>query len=167
MSGPVETVETVGVEEIRSLVLFKDLDDAELALIQRVTRAWCPRPDGPPICREGDRGDGLYIVLDGEVEVFKTDTRGKRHLLGRMSPGDFFGEMALLENKPRSATAVATRPTRLLFLGRAEFSQMSGPLAQVLCKVLLRMLAGMSSRLCNVGERFVTAKACLEAFRGL
>lgn len=73
------------------------------------------------VFRKGDPGDGLYGVLSGRVVVTVQSAEGKELILNMFGPGEFFGEIALLDGKGRTATAVAREVTELLFLGRADF----------------------------------------------
>ncbi len=78
-------------------------------------------PEGEVIIREGEVGDTLYIIKSGEVEVSKRGETGERIVLARLKEGDFFGEVALITGKPRTATVTALRPTRLMRLSKADF----------------------------------------------
>jgi CRP-like cAMP-binding protein len=73
-------------------------------------------PVGSVVVREGDEGQAFYLLLEGKVEV-----RRKSRRLATLGPGQFFGEMALFANQPRSADVVAVEPTRCLILARWEF----------------------------------------------
>jgi CRP-like cAMP-binding protein len=73
------------------------------------------------VFRKGDPGDGLYGVLAGRVVVLVESAAGKELILNMFGPGEFFGEIALLDGKGRTATAVARDAAELLFLSRAEF----------------------------------------------
>jgi CRP-like cAMP-binding protein len=82
------------------------------------------------VTREDEPGDDFFLVVSGELEV-KKRLHGRRRpeTIGWLGPGDGFGEIALLENTTRTATVVASRSTRLLRLGRAEFQELVvGPL---------------------------------------
>jgi len=72
-------------------------------------------PAGATIVRKGDRGDAMYLIASGSVEV--DASTGK----ARLEEGDFFGEMALLSREPRSATVIAVRATDLLILDADDF----------------------------------------------
>jgi signal transduction histidine kinase len=77
-------------------------------------------PAGTDIFHEGDAGDGLYIVRQGRVEISGAVGPGQRRVFAQISPGEIFGEMAVIENQPRSATATATEdPTLVLFIPHA------------------------------------------------
>jgi signal transduction histidine kinase len=99
--------------------LFGPLPAPELAALGRIAqgREFAP---GQEIFKEGDDGDGLYLVREGLVEISGVVGQQGRLVFGQVGPGDVFGEMAVIENKPRSACAVARKQTATYFLPRAE-----------------------------------------------
>lgn len=93
---------------------------------------------------EGDPGKGLFVVLDGEIEIVKETVQGPQRIV-TFGPGTAFGELALIDDLPRSASAVATVPTRLLILYRTHFEDLVAgdrAIALLVMKNLLRLLAG-------------------------
>jgi CRP-like cAMP-binding protein len=76
--------------------------------------------DGEVIVRQGEVGDCMFVIQDGQVEVIKED-HGAEVLLGTMSSGDFFGEMALVDREVRSATVRALGPARVLTVDKRTF----------------------------------------------
>ncbi len=76
------------------------------------------------ILREGDFGQDLYIIVSGKVRVVKDYGEPAERLLNTLSAGDFFGEMAIFESVPRTATVVATAESELLILNADKFKQM-------------------------------------------
>ena len=79
---------------------------------------------GDTIFREGDAAGEMYILIDGAVDLRKKVEGGERLLKTVDSPNDFFGEMAVIDDRPRSATAIATRPTRLLVVNEGAFENL-------------------------------------------
>jgi CRP-like cAMP-binding protein len=79
---------------------------------------------GTVIIREGDAGQGLFVVLAGEVEVSKRQPSGGDLALARLRAGDVFGEMSLIDNQPTTATVRAARPSTILFLAREYFQRL-------------------------------------------
>jgi CRP-like cAMP-binding protein len=79
---------------------------------------------GTVVIREGDAGQGLFVVLAGEVEVSKRQAGGGELALARLRAGDVFGEMSLLTNQPTTATVKAARPSTILFLAREYFQRL-------------------------------------------
>jgi CRP-like cAMP-binding protein len=79
---------------------------------------------GTVVIREGDAGQGLFVVLAGEVEVSKHQADGGELSLARLRAGDVFGEMSLLTQQPTTATVTAARPSTILFLARDYFQRL-------------------------------------------
>jgi CRP-like cAMP-binding protein len=79
---------------------------------------------GQVIFKEGDTGEQMFIIIQGEVEIRKRTSMDTARTLSTFKPGDVFGEMALIENKPRSATAVATKASRMLVMNEPLFLAM-------------------------------------------
>ena len=76
---------------------------------------------GAFIAREGEAGDALHTVLRGSVRIVMTDAAGEEATLTVLGPGDSFGELSLLDGRPRSASAVAAESTRTLAVTRGDF----------------------------------------------
>ncbi len=76
---------------------------------------------GEVIIKEGDLGREMFIIKSGSVEVMKKDDDGKMIVLATLERGDFFGEMAILENAPRTAMVIARETTSLLVLNVGSF----------------------------------------------
>lgn len=78
-------------------------------------------PVGSVIVGQEDRGDSLYLVVEGRVKVVLYGETGREIILSVLRPSEIFGEMSLLDNQPRSASVIALEPTRALVLERAAF----------------------------------------------
>jgi CRP/FNR family transcriptional regulator, cyclic AMP receptor protein len=76
--------------------------------------------DGEAVCRQGDRGDAMYVVQEGRLRVFREDD-GVETLVGELAPGEIFGEMAVFDHHPRSATVRAAGTARVLTLDKRAF----------------------------------------------
>ncbi len=99
---------------------------------------------GEVVFHEGDPGKCLFVVLDGEIEILQQTNEGERRIVS-FGPGTAFGELALIDNLPRSATARASAPSLLLMLYRTHFEALVGgdrAIAFVVMQNLLRMMAG-------------------------
>ncbi len=107
---------------LRRLPLFADLPDADLGrLCHMAERANVPA--GRVVMEEGTPGDGLYIVVAGKLEVTKRES-GSEVVLAARGPGEFLGEMSLLEQGPRSATVRAVEDSELLVIQPSAFRQL-------------------------------------------
>ena len=78
---------------------------------------------GEAIVEQGKQSNALSIILTGRARVISTDARGREVILATMRPGDYVGEMSLIDNEPHSATVMAEIQTDALILGRLEFAR--------------------------------------------
>ena len=110
---------SAAVVTLEASKLFCQLSQAELSALRRIARdqKFCA---GQEIFKEGDNGDGVYVVRDGLVEISGLVNEKTRLVLSQIGPGDMFGEMAVIDYKPRSACAVAKSDTLVSFIPRAE-----------------------------------------------
>lgn len=108
------------MSKLATIHLFRDLDDQTLATLESGLRTRRLAP-GETIFREGDPGDGLYAVLDGSVYLSILMNQSHRSVLARVGEGEIFGEMAVLDGQPRSATAQAETAATVGFIDRAAF----------------------------------------------
>jgi len=76
------------------------------------------------IFHQGDAGDSLHIIASGAVKIVLPSAEGDEAIIATLRPPDFFGELALLDNQPRSATATAVEPTATLALSRSNFLEL-------------------------------------------
>ncbi len=107
--------------------------------------------DGTVIFRENDLGDKMYIIQDGVVRISKT-IDGREHKLAELGKGEFFGEMAIVSNTPRSATAVAAGTVEILAFDRAGFEAMIGKNT----KIAMSIIDKLSKRLQNANTQIQT-----------
>ena len=117
------------IDRLRSVPLFRSCSDKELAFI-------ASRADevdiqaGRVLTEKGQSGGDFFIILEGRAEV--DAAQGKRTL----SPGDFFGEIALIDNGPRTATVKAATPMRCLVLGHSQFRDVLHQNGEIAVKIL-------------------------------
>ncbi len=103
------------VSHLKNVPIFRDLPAASLESIARSMRERTYEP-GAVIVKQGDPGVGFFLITEGRVEVSHGD-----HTIRDLGPGEFFGEMALMEERPRSATVTARERTACLQLVRWDF----------------------------------------------
>jgi CRP/FNR family transcriptional regulator, cyclic AMP receptor protein len=108
---------------LSAMPLFRGLDEDALESIARGLRTRRFRR-GEVIFHLGDPGDALFIVSSGAVKITLPSETGDEAILATLRPGDFFGELALLDGAPRSATAAALEPTETLVLPRQRFREL-------------------------------------------
>ena len=134
---------------LRRSFLFRDLADEVLA---RVAAIALPRALGPDetLFWQGDEGDALYGVVSGLVRIWVHGPDGKELTLNLMEPGDFFGEIALLDGLPRSASATGLSSSELVVLPRRDFLALlerEPRLARHLIELLCERLRGSTDRI--------------------
>jgi CRP/FNR family cyclic AMP-dependent transcriptional regulator len=105
--------------------------------------------------REGDPGDSLYLVGEGSVKISQAGRDGQHDTLAVMTAGTFFGEMALLDGEPRSATAVATEPTLLAAVNHATFHHI---LELAPSRLHMNFLHAVTQRLRAVSSRSIAER---------
>ena len=132
----------------RKFPLFADLDDRELAAIAAVAKPRRYAKDDVVFYAD-ESGDVICLIREGQVKVTMISPEGKEIILSLLGPGDFFGEMALLDDEPRSATVVATENLEIVTIWRNDFLQIMASNFDLTKKVL----AEISRRLRNASSR--------------
>src|SRR5687767_2770509 len=138
---------------LRSVQLFEALADEDVVRIQELGET-VELEAGEVLFEEGKKGDSFYIVLRGKVELVKRTRDGSEQKLAVTREGEAFGEMALLNQSPRSATARAIEPTNLLELSRTAFESMLGKET-----FAVRMLRGVAKALWATSVRFASSQS--------
>ncbi len=110
---------------LKNIPLFAGLSEMELSLLdkQANTRTF---PRHAILITEGDETDSLYIIQSGKVRIFKSNEEGKEIILNEQGPGEHFGELALVDDNPRSASVMALEKTRVAIISRQDFRQVLG-----------------------------------------
>ena len=125
---------------LKNVSLFEGLEENELKALAETTSARTFPKDNVIILAE-DQGDTMFIIQRGRVKVSIVSEDGREVILSTLGSGDFFGDMSLLDSKPRSANVTATEETDLLMLRRADFIRLIQTIPQIAIK-LLAVLAG-------------------------
>ena len=138
------TLETL----LQRVPFFAHLAPEQLKVVARTGRTKAISAD-TVIFKENDPGDKLFVILDGNVRVFHTKEQGGEFELARFKAGDFFGELALIDGKPRSAKVTTDSSCHLFMLSRTDFLKLLSKSPWMLSRVLL----GLTSRLRKTSER--------------
>jgi CRP/FNR family transcriptional regulator, cyclic AMP receptor protein len=132
----------------RKFDLFAELDDRELAAIAAVAKSRRYAKDDV-VFHADESGDIFCLIREGQVKVTMISPEGKEIILTMFGPGEFFGEMALLDDEPRSATVVATEPLDVVTIWRSDFLQ----ILQENFSIAKKVLAELSRRLRKMSNR--------------
>ena len=130
------------LQHLARVPLFSDCSKHELDRLARRTTDIVLEA-GQPIIKEGRTGFEFFVIVEGTAEVTR---RGKR--ITELGPGDFFGELALLDNAPRDATVAALTPMEVIVLTRSEFN---AALAEA-PGMTRKLMTGMARRLRQLDE---------------
>ena len=109
----------ISAAELRNIGLFGALPDEVLAHLASTLSVAAPIA-GEVVFREGDEARDMYVVVSGEMEILKRSKRGIDARVALLGPGDWFGEMSIVDVQPRSATVRALAPARLLRITAAD-----------------------------------------------
>jgi len=132
----------------RKFALFAELDERELQEIATVAK---PRryDKNEVVFHEDESGDVFCLIREGRVKITMISPEGKEIILSVIEPGEFFGEMSLLDNEPRSATVVALEDLELMTIWRNDFLQLLSENFSITKKIL----AEISRRLRTASDR--------------
>ncbi|HZV36592.1 MAG TPA: ATP-binding protein [Verrucomicrobiae bacterium] len=130
--------------------LFSQLTPGELKVL-RAAALERKFSDNQEIFKEGDTGDGVYVVQKGTVQISGLVGKDVRHVFSTVKPGEIFGEMAVIENKPRSASAVASGQTVVYFIPRETMLELVGTSPHL----SLGLLREISNRLREFNRQYI------------
>jgi CRP/FNR family transcriptional regulator, cyclic AMP receptor protein len=137
---------------LRRVKIFAGMDDSQLdRFIQYMEIAKARQ--FTEVVKQGDPGDALYLVLDGEVRV-RLMISGKESTLTVLGPGEFFGEISLFDHGPRSADVVANLETTMLKVSASAFQKMSGEAPELATPFLLAMGKTLTQRIRADNKRY-------------
>ena len=136
----------VSIDQFHTVPAFKGLTPAELDVLDSITYSVALKP-GQALFKEGDPGDGMYVIVSGSVEVTKKVDEGAFWQIAKHGPGVCFGEMALLGSQPRAATCAALEPALLLKVPYKEFSALLKQNNLAALKVTTNLARALSMRM--------------------
>jgi len=136
------------IDVLRRVPLFESLTEADLQSFAELVRERS-YPRGSVIVFEEDPGDALYVVAAGQVKVVLVAEDGREVILSVLGPGSFFGEMAILDEGPRSAHVIAMEESNLLILRRDDFHAR----LRAMPEVAISLLKEISRRLRRADEK--------------
>ena len=155
--------EEVSIDQFHTVPALKGLTAEELNVVDDITFTTALKP-GQRLFSEGEAGEGLYLIVSGKVEMTMEIDRDARWQVARLEPGACFGEMALLGNQKRVATATALTPALLLLVPSKQFNALlkAGNIAA------LKITANLARTLCQrMGKLLVNQARLLKEQRCL
>lgn len=153
---------------LKKVELFKDLEDSEIAIIAEHVKQKDYKQGSQLFVENTDRKE-FYMILDGEVELYKKTPFGEEHRLSLFIKYDFLGEGAFIEDSPHTTSARATLDTSTYQLSQEKFIEIGNTAPQIPVKVLSRMTKVLSrrmqvasTRVINLGAQYQSGRSRLE-----
>ncbi len=149
---------TVVAEQIFGMVghspFFADLDQDDVRRLSGFMQVYRAQP-GEVIIREGDSGDYMLLLIQGEVDVLKTDHRGHEQHLTTVLPGMTLGEMSMIDGEARFATCIAREVTTFAILTRDDMVKIILDQPALGAKVLIKLVTLLSQRLRQTSQKLL------------
>lgn len=143
---------------LKDVSIFEGLTDEDIGYLteRAATRTY---PKGAIIVNEGDEGSSLFLIQSGSVKAYLSDDKGKEVVLSNQGPGDYFGELALFDEAPRSASVAALEPCKVMIISKAQLREAILERPQI----AVAMLKGLAVRIRALTEN-VRTLALLDVF---
>ena len=155
---------------LRENILFLDLSDRELRFVENIVHVR-KYHGGEPVFRQGETGVGMYILLKGRIEIFVTDKptvleESRDIFITQLMPGDFFGELALVEETSRrTATAVAREESTLIGFFKPDLTEILNRRPASGIKILFRLSEVLGRRLKETTDKVSDLRRALRDLR--
>jgi len=124
---------------LKKIYLFSELNDEELGAITDLATSKTFAKHNI-IVQEGERGEALYIIMEGSVKISTYSSDGREVILSLLEPGAFFGEMSILDRQPRSANVTALEKTKVLQIRRKHFEKLLMSMPSLTIKLLTEVV---------------------------
>jgi len=142
---------TVSAETLKAQPLFKDMTPGELGSISPLVFEKT-YPQNSTLFLEGMSGEVLYLIQRGKVHITHKDSRNQEKILATLGEGEFMGEMSLIDNRPRTATARAAEEVSLLVMTKKSFNALMEKYPGVALKVVMVFLKTANERVRKANE---------------
>lgn len=161
-------------QEVRSVLrenlLLQDLSERELRFVEQIIHVRHFHP-GEPVFRQGELGVGMYVIVKGRVEIFVSDhtttnEEGREIFITQLVPGDFFGELSLVEeNGRRTATAIARDQTTLIGFFKPDLMEILSRKPDTGIKIVFRLAEVLGKRLKETTDKVSELRSALRELR--
>lgn len=146
----------VSIEDLRRQVLFEGLDNRSLEKIAQRLRILNFKK-GETLFSEGDEARGIYLINSGKIEITKATPDGWRQTIAHFGPGNFCGELSIIENRKHEAKAVATENVSVYFLSVEDFQRIEKEDLLLASEILKKLVLILSRNIRLMNERFLKA----------
>jgi CRP/FNR family transcriptional regulator, cyclic AMP receptor protein len=142
---------TAVAELLRNVAIFKTLDDEEILQVAELCKSES-FVSGEYIFREGENGNRLYLIVEGDVRISRNVPGSGEEALAVLKPGSLFGEMAVFDRSERSTDAISNGGTTVLTIARPDFEMLLDFNRELAYKVLWACVRLLSARLRNTND---------------
>jgi len=134
--------------------LFENFNLTEILLLSQFMQVYRTGP-GVEIIREGDAGDFMVFLIEGQIEVFKQDQWNAPRLMALIAPGESFGEMSMIDGEPRFASCIAAEPCMIAVLSRDSLARIILEQTTLGAKILMELVLMLSQRLRQTSSKLL------------
>ena|SRR3990170_5067357 len=144
------------IQALKQQSLFSDIDSEGLEKLSKIVEKLSLKK-GEQLFKEKDDTRGVFLLHSGKVEISRVTADGWRQTLTVVTPGDFFGELSILERRHHVASAVAVEDAELFLIPKEEFDRLMEQDTKLACYILRRIAMEMSKKLRRTTDKFLSA----------
>jgi CRP/FNR family transcriptional regulator len=144
------------IQSLKQQSLFSDIDSEGLEKLSKVVKKLSLKK-GEQLFKEKDDTRGVFLLHSGKVEISRVTADGWRQTLTVVTPGDFFGELSILERRHHVASAVAVEDAELFLIPKEEFDRLMEQDTKLACYILKKIAMEMSKKLRRTTDKFLSA----------
>ncbi len=144
------------IQSLKQQSLFSDIDSEGLEKLSKVVKKLSLKK-GEQLFKEKDDTRGVFLLHSGKVEISRVTADGWRQTLTVVTPGDFFGELSILERRHHVASAVAVEDAELFLIPKEEFDKLMEQDTKLACYILKKIAMEMSKKLRRTTDKFLSA----------
>jgi len=144
------------IQALKQQSLFSDIDSEGLEKLSKIVTKLSLKK-GEQLFKEKDDTRGVFLLHSGKVEISRVTADGWRQTLTVVTPGDFFGELSILERRHHVASAVAVEDAELFLIPKEEFDRLMEQDTRLACYILKKIAMEMSKKLRRTTDKFLSA----------
>jgi CRP/FNR family transcriptional regulator len=144
------------IQALKQQSLFSDIDSEGLEKLSKIVTKLSLKK-GEQLFKEKDDTRGVFLLHSGKVEISRVTADGWRQTLTVVTPGDFFGELSILERRHHVASAVAVEDAELFLIPKEEFERLMDQDTKLACYILKKIAMEMSKKLRRTTDKFLSA----------
>jgi CRP/FNR family transcriptional regulator len=144
------------IQALKQQSLFSDIDSEGLEKLSKIVEKLSLKK-GEQLFKEKDDTRGVFLLHSGKVEISRVTADGWRQTLTVVTPGDFFGELSILERRHHVASAVAVEDAELFLIPKEEFDRLMNQDTKLACYILKKIAMEMSKKLRRTTDKFLSA----------